>query len=99
IITLRLEPYIGPTPFLLVWQVTEEQIPQEFLPGVVQGIRHAVLQERAEDAGLTHIKVTVIDGASHPVDSHNRAYTQATMLAFENALTHTLLVPVVETSL
>ncbi|MDQ2716559.1 MAG: hypothetical protein M3Z08_16765 [Chloroflexota bacterium] len=94
IIILRLEPYTGPTPFLLVWQVTEEQIPWEFLPGVVQGIRQAAQQERAEDGWLTHIKVTVVDGAFHPVDSHARAYARATMLAFEDALTQTSLVPV-----
>jgi hypothetical protein len=33
VITLRLEPYAGPAPFLLVWQVTEEQIPEKFFPG------------------------------------------------------------------
>lgn len=98
IITLQLEPYSGPEAFLLVWQVTEEQIPGEFIPGVIEGIRRAAQQERAEGAQLTHIKVVVVDGAFHPVDSHARAYTLATLLAFEEALTSTSLIPFVETA-
>ena len=66
---------------------------------MVEGIRQAAQQERAEDGWLTHIKVIVDDGAFHPVDSHARAYTLATLLAFEEALTHTSLVPFVETAM
>jgi elongation factor G len=77
--------------------VTEEQIPEEFIPGVVEGIRQVAQQERAEGGRLTHIKVTVVDGGFHPVDSSARAYTEATFLAFEEALTRTPIVPFIET--
>ena len=96
IITLRLEPYPGPEPFLLVWQVAQEQIPPEFIPGVVEGIRQVAQQERAEGGRLTHIKVRVIDGSFHPVDSSVQAYTRATFLAFEEALTRTTIIPFIE---
>lgn len=98
VITLRLEPYRGLEPFVLVWQVTEEQIPSEFIPAVIAGIQQAVHQERMVGGGLTHIQVVVVDGAFHPVDSHARAYLRATRLAFDRALAGTSRTPFIETA-
>lgn len=94
LVEIRLEPYRGPIQFQLVWQVTEEQIPEEFLPGVVEGIRQAALQERPGSGLLTNIRIFVIGGAYHPVDSSQRAFAIATLNAFEDALAKTELVSV-----
>jgi elongation factor G len=93
-VEIRLEPYRGPNQFQLVWQVMEEQIPEEFLPGVVEGIYLAALQERPSPGPLTNIRVIVTDGAYHPVDSSRHAFGMATLKAFEDALAKTELVPV-----
>jgi len=94
IVELRLEPYRGPSQFQLVWQVTEEQIPEEFLAGVLEGIHRAVLLDHADSGLLTSIRIVIIGGAYHPVDSSQRAFTIATQKAFVDALAKTKLVMV-----
>lgn len=94
IVELGLEPYRGPSQFQLAWQVTEEQIPEEFLAGVLEGIRQAALQERVGSGLLTNVRIVIIGGAYHPVDSSQRAFTIATLKAFEDALAKTELVMV-----
>lgn len=93
-VEMRLEPYHGRSPFQLVWQVTEAQIPGEFLPGVLAGIRQAIHQARFSCGLLTNIKIIVVGGVSHPVDSGPQAFARATQKAFEDALAKTELVPV-----
>jgi elongation factor G len=67
-------------------QVSEQQIPEVFLPGVIDGIREAALQERPGRGVLSSLRVTVIGGSYHPVDSSQRAFAKATVRAFEDAL-------------
>src|SRR5215469_10149836 len=57
-VEIRLEPYDGPDQFQLVWQVSEQQIPEAFLPGVVDGIREAARQERPGSGVLRGLRVT-----------------------------------------
>jgi len=92
VVELRLEPYIGLTQFLLEWQVTDEQIPQEFLPGVIKGIQQATQQEHNGYDAVVDIKVTIIDGKYHPVDSRSSSYMKAAALAFADALAKTHIV-------
>lgn len=86
VVELSLEPYEGTSQLLLEWQVPKAQIPLEFLPGVVTGMRLAAQKSRAEHCPLTGIKVTVLAGKYHEVDSHNNAYQLASTLAFQEAL-------------
>ena len=93
VVELRLEPYVGSTHFMLEWCVTDEQIPTEFLPGVIKGIQQAAQQERNGFDAVVYLKVIVSGGSNHPVDSRSSSYTKAAALAFADALTKTQIVP------
>ncbi len=93
VVELRLEPYVGPTQFLLEWQVANEQIPEEFLPGVIKGVQQAAQQERDGFNAVIDIRVIVNGGNYHPVDSRSSSYTKASALAFADALSKTHIVP------
>ncbi len=90
VVELHLEPYVGPTQFMLEWRVTDEQIPEEFLPGVIKGIQQAAQQEHNGYDAIVHLKVIVNGGSYHPVDSRASSYT-AVMLIFERPSTATTL--------
>ena len=93
VVELRLEPYVGATHFLLEWCVTDEQIPTEFLPGVIKGIQQASQQERNGFDAVVYLKVIVSGGSNHPVDSRFFSYTKAAALAFADALSKAQIVP------
>jgi len=61
-------------------------IPREFIPYVIKGIKEAV--ETGVIAGLpvTDVKVTIIDGSYHEVDSSSIAFKIAGSLAFKDAM-------------
>ena len=61
-------------------------IPKEFIPSVIKGIKEAV--ETGVIAGLpvTDVKVTIIDGSYHEVDSSSIAFKIAGSLAFKDAM-------------
>lgn len=94
-IELELEPYSGESHFLLDWRVTEEQIPKFLQSGVIAGIRHASVQKYSVDGMLVQIKVNVVNGRYHPVDSCERSLREATKWAFEDAIKKNKIVPFV----
>lgn len=61
-------------------------IPREFIPSVIKGAKEAV--ETGVIAGLpvTDVKVTIIDGSYHEVDSSSIAFKIAGSLAFKDAM-------------
>ena len=61
-------------------------IPREFIPSVIKGVKEAV--ETGVIAGLpvTDVKVTIIDGSYHEVDSSTIAFKIAGSLAFKDAM-------------
>lgn len=84
-----LLPYQGNTHFLLEWQVTEEMILAEFIPGVIDGIKSAVVQE---DRIIINIKIQVIGGSYHPFESRRLSFHIAARKAFDDAISKTQLV-------
>jgi hypothetical protein len=89
-IDIILEPYQGATHFLLEWKIKEELIPAKFIPGVIHGINLAASNH---PSGLIiNLKIQVVGGANHPVDSRIRSYITATILAFNDAISKTTLI-------
>ena len=72
--------------FKLVDDTRSGVIPKEFIPSVIKGINEAV--ETGIIAGLpvTDVKVTIIDGSYHEVDSSSIAFKIAGSLAFKDAM-------------
>jgi elongation factor G len=73
-------------------KVVGGSIPREFIPSVEKGARDAMKTGVLANYPMLNVKVTLIDGSSHPVDSKPPAYEQAGSLAFRDAATKAGLV-------
>ncbi|MFG0329481.1 MAG: elongation factor G [Phycisphaerales bacterium] len=62
-------------------------IPKEYIPSVEFGARQAALSGVLGGYQLINVKVELIDGSTHPVDSSQVAYEQAGALAMREACT------------
>ncbi|MFG0257566.1 MAG: elongation factor G [Phycisphaerales bacterium JB043] len=74
-------------------------IPKEYIPSVEVGVRQTALSGVLAGYQLINIKVTLVDGSSHPVDSSQVAFEQAGRLALNEACRKagmTLLEPVMK---
>jgi len=74
-------------------------VPKEFIPSVEYGVRQTALSGVMAGYQLINIKVQLIDGSYHPVDSSQVAFEQAARLALTDACQKaglTLLEPVMK---
>ena len=93
---INLEPAPGEG-FDFVNKIKGGRIPTEFIPAVEQGIEQAL--ENGVKAGypIVDVRVTLIDGSSHDVDSSEMAFKVAGSMAFQEAAKRakpTLLEPI-----
>lgn len=96
---LKLEPLPRGSGFQFVNESPGDQVPQEFVSAVERGARGA--SENGSVAGypMTDIKITLVGGSSHEVDSSKIAFEIAGSMAFTNAARQcnpTLLEPVMK---
>ena len=61
-------------------------IPQEFIPAVEKGVREAAESGVLAGYPVTDIKVSLLDGAFHEVDSSDMAFKVAGSMAFKQAV-------------
>ncbi len=61
-------------------------IPKEFIPSIEAGVRQTALAGVTAAYPLINIKVTLVDGSSHAVDSSQVAFEQAGRLALQMAV-------------
>ncbi len=61
-------------------------IPKEFIPSVEAGVRQTALAGVTAGYPLINVKVTLVDGSSHAVDSSQIAFEQAGRLALQLAV-------------
>jgi elongation factor G len=74
-------------------------IPKEYIPSVEYGCRMAAKTGVLANYPLINVKVTLVDGSYHPVDSSQIAFELAGQLAFREAVSHakpTLLEPIMK---
>jgi elongation factor G len=60
-------------------------IPQEFTPAIKKGIKQAMSSGIMSGYPLAEIKVSLLDGSYHPVDSSEFAFRTAASIAFKKA--------------
>ncbi len=85
-VILDVCPYAGPGDFSFVWAVSEDTISADFREAVRQGVQSVALTLEPDIGPLKGVQVTVVGGSDHPVDSHERAFREAAVLAFKEAL-------------
>ena len=83
---LELEPLSRGKGFEFIDAITGGVIPKEYIPAVEQGVREAI--ERGVLAGypLTDLKVKLIDGSYHEVDSSDMAFAIAGSMALKEGV-------------
>ena len=88
VVTIRLEPYTpvdADEPICFEDATRGGVIPKEFIASVKSGAIDAASSGPLAGYPMQNIKVTLLDGKHHPVDSSDLAFQQAAALAFREA--------------
>jgi elongation factor G len=78
---LQLEPLERGGGIVFEDALRGDSIPREYVPAVEKGVREAVSNGPLAGYPLVDLKVTLVDGSYHPVDSSELAFRGAGMLA------------------
>jgi elongation factor G len=80
-----LEPLPGHEGYEFVDKIVGGVIPQSFRPAVNKGIQEAMTRGELAGAPVTGVRVLLVDGSYHSVDSSEMAFKIAGSLAFKSA--------------
>jgi elongation factor G len=97
--TIVLEPLDGHTGYEFVDKIVGGVIPQGFRPAVDKGIQEAMQRGELAGAPVQGVRVLLVDGSYHSVDSSEMAFKIAGSLAFKSAYEQAdpvLLEPIME---
>jgi len=84
-VIIALEPQEAGKGYEFVNAVTGGRIPKEYIPAVDQGIREAMAFGPLAGYPVEDVKVTLLDGAYHDVDSSELAFKIAGSMVFKEA--------------
>jgi elongation factor G len=97
-----LEPLEGHTGYEFVDKIVGGVIPQSFRPAVDKGIQEAMVHGELAGAPIQGVRVLLVDGSYHTVDSSEMAFKIAGSMAFKSAYEQAdpvLLEPIMELEL
>jgi len=80
-----LEPLEGHVGYEFVDKIVGGVIPQGFRPAVDKGIQEAMTRGELASCPVVGVKVTLVDGSYHTVDSSEMAFKIAGSMAFKKA--------------
>jgi len=91
VVELKVEPFTpepGEEAIDVVDKTRGGVIPREYIASVMQGVRDAAGSGPLAGYPLLNIRVTLLDGKHHPVDSSDLAFQQAGAIGFTEAVKH-----------
>lgn len=83
---LEIEPLPRGKGFEFVDKIVGGKIPSRFIPSVEKGVKEALGKGVTTAYPVTDIRVSVVDGSFHPVDSSDIAFQIAGSMAFRDAV-------------
>jgi len=83
--SIVLEPLEGHTGYEFKDEIVGGVIPQSFRPAVDKGIQEAMLSGELAGAPVSGVRVRLVDGSYHTVDSSEMAFKIAGSMAFKQA--------------
>lgn len=99
VVTLEVEPLDNGSDFEFVDRIVGGVVPKQYIPGVEKGVREAMGQGVLAGYPMFGVRVSLVDGKYHPVDSSEQAFKMAGVLGFKSAAGEArpiLLEPVME---
>ncbi|MCD6129739.1 MAG: elongation factor G [Deltaproteobacteria bacterium] len=85
-VVLRIEPLKKDKRFEFVNAIHGGDIPKEFIPSVKKGLQEAIESGVLAGYPVVKVKVTLIDGSYHVVDSSDIAFRIAASIAFKEGM-------------
>ncbi len=99
VVEIEVQPGERGSGFEFVDKIKQGAIPKEYIPAVKSGIEEALHRGVMASYPLVDIKVTLLDGSYHDVDSSDMAFKMAGSLAIKEAVRRarpTLLEPIMK---
>ncbi len=85
-VEIDIEPGERSTGFVFEDKVTQGRIPRDFIPAVEKGIGEALQTGVVAGYPVVDVKVRLVDGSYHPVDSSEMAFQVAGSMAIKDAM-------------
>jgi elongation factor G len=98
-VKIKIEPLERGKGFVFEEKIQHGAIPREFFPPIKKGIEEAMENGVLAGFPVIDVKVTLLDGSYHPVDSNDIAFRRAGTIAFYKATEEAepvLLEPIME---
>ena len=92
---IEMEPLSRGMGFEFVNKIVGGVIPKEYIPAVEKGVQEAMVSGTMAGYPVVDVKVTLLDGSYHDVDSSEMAFSMAFKSGFRKA-SPALLEPIVE---
>ncbi|MBV6457259.1 MAG: Elongation factor G [Fimbriimonadaceae bacterium] len=83
---IEMEPLAAGSGFVFENKVVGGTIPKEYIPACEKGIREGLHSGILAGYPVVDIKVSLIEGSYHEVDSNENAFKQAGLIAFREAM-------------
>ncbi|MDX2064128.1 MAG: elongation factor G [Fimbriimonadaceae bacterium] len=84
--TIEMEPLETGQGFVFENKVVGGAIPKEYIPACEKGVREGLLSGILAGYPVVDMKVSLVDGSYHDVDSNENAFKQAGLIAFREAM-------------
>jgi elongation factor G len=99
VVWLEVEPSEPGTDFEFVDRIVGGVVPKQWIPSVEKGVREALKRGPLAGYPVVGVRVALVDGKYHPVDSSDQAFQMAGSIGFREAMAAarpTLLEPIYE---